>query len=200
LACVYLVLGGARPGVSQQERPVPPAPPGAPREAELEARIRQLEALVRKMPDPGYVERLEERLKTLPSPEQVERMAVTIRQLSSRVEQLSQRPAGPAAPGTGAVPGAAGAADEVLGGAAPIVAKHAYGVRLVDVDSRAVFASEVHDVRKVGRVAFHGKDPVDNDHPAFIRLKARQNLLQIRHVVVPKAGGSRKRCETPVQY
>ncbi len=60
-------------------------------EAELEERLRQMEALIKKMPDPEQVRRLEERLRTLPDPEHVRQLESTVRQLSTQVDQLSTR-------------------------------------------------------------------------------------------------------------
>lgn len=60
-------------------------------EAQLETRIRQLEGLIRKMPDPEHVRRLEERLKALPDPEHVRQLKSTIQQLTSQVDQLSTK-------------------------------------------------------------------------------------------------------------
>jgi phosphate-selective porin OprO/OprP len=95
LGLLALVLGvGGRAPAQEAPVPSPPALPEAPRtarEAELEERLRQMEALLRRMPDPEQVRRLEERLHTLPDPEHVRKLESTVERLSTRVDQLSTR-------------------------------------------------------------------------------------------------------------
>jgi phosphate-selective porin OprO/OprP len=97
-----LIVGlGAPRRAPAQESTAPPSSPPSPssaasaprtsREAELEERLRQMEALIKRMPDPEQVRRLEERLRMLPDPEHVRQLESTVQQLSAQVDQLSTR-------------------------------------------------------------------------------------------------------------
>lgn len=99
-----LVIAGRVPGQTAGEATAPASVPSADplpvrpdsgsstsHEAQLEARIRQLEGLIRKMPDPEHVRRLEERLSALPDPEHVRQLESTIQQLTTQVDQLSTK-------------------------------------------------------------------------------------------------------------
>src|SRR4030095_14596593 len=81
---------------------------------------------------------------------------------------------------------------KVFGGTASVGAKYPYGVRLIDVNSRVVLASETHDLDQIRGVSLHRKAPVDYHQPTLIRLKARQHFLEIVHLVVPKPGCARE--------
>ena len=97
-----LIVGlGAPRCAPAQELTAPPSSPPSPssaasaprtsREAELEERLRQMEALIKRMPDPEQVRRLEERMRMLPDPEHVRQLESTVQQLSAQVDQLSTR-------------------------------------------------------------------------------------------------------------
>lgn len=118
-----LVTGGQ---VVKGQAPSTPSPmTSEEREARLEERIRHLEALIEKapdpervrqleaklrmIPDPEYVRRLEEKIKNMPTPERVQQLESTIRQLSSQVQQFSTRPAGSDARQAAMPAGSAGA-------------------------------------------------------------------------------------------
>ncbi len=136
IASGFLVVAGVGtivPLAFGQEAALPPA---VVREdpVRLEERLRQLESLIRSMPDPNYVRKLEERLKTLPDPEHVRSLETSVKQLSGQVEQLTRRleakdrlssagAGGPATPGgpatsNGGSSETGGAAEEVIGGSA----------------------------------------------------------------------------------
>ena len=78
-----------RPRPYLRHRPLPRALTA--REAALEERLRQMEERFRRMPDPEEVRRLQERLRSLPDPEHVHRLELTVRELSTQVDDLSAR-------------------------------------------------------------------------------------------------------------
>jgi phosphate-selective porin OprO and OprP len=91
-------LGNGPPALAQDGGAAPP--PAAPassdkrptsREAEMEERIRQLEKMIRAMPDPERVRRLEERIKQMPDPQYVKELEAKVQQLSSQVKRVSTR-------------------------------------------------------------------------------------------------------------
>src|SRR5579883_2235590 len=123
-----------------QETPVNAAPPaasvavpggGTGREAQLEERIRQLESVIQRMPDPEQVRRLEAKLQEMPDAHYVRQLEATVQQLSTQVRQLStrleasqgSRAMTPSSPTGGAAGGGtlnAGVGEEPVGGAAGI--------------------------------------------------------------------------------
>jgi hypothetical protein len=120
------------PTAAPAASPIPPGTGGATREAQLEERVRQLEALIRSMPDPERVRRLEAALQQMPTPGYVRHLESTVQDLSNQVRQLSSRletsgagrigsAPGPGGTGARARAGGAtgtGAGEEVAGGSA----------------------------------------------------------------------------------
>src|SRR5438270_4844225 len=80
-ACALLF--GVQPGRAQDS----PGPQSL-NEARLEERIKQLETLIRKMPDPAYVRGLEDKLRQMPDADEIRTKRATIQQLSDRMKQL----------------------------------------------------------------------------------------------------------------
>ena len=80
LALLLGVLGAG--ALAAGAEPPTPSAVSSDREAELEARVRQLEALIKGMPDPQHVRRLEST---------VESLSTQVRQLNTRLERAEGR-------------------------------------------------------------------------------------------------------------
>src|SRR5436190_1660723 len=63
---------------------------------------------------------------------------------------------------------------------------HANGVHLVDISHRAIMRGEIANLRYRRHVAIHGIEAFEDDEFGAERIGKRQQLLQMRHVVVPE--------------
>ncbi len=77
----------------------------------------------------------------------------------------------------------------MLGGAAPRLAEHPRGVRIVHRHDRVVLTRQRDDVGELRDVAFHGEDAVGEDQLETRAFGGFELLLEIRHVGVLVDGG-----------
>ena len=59
-------------------------------------------------------------------------------------------------------------------------------MHLVDISHRAITRGEIANLRYRRHVAIHGIEAFEDDEFGAERIGKRQQLLQMRHVVVPK--------------
>ena len=125
---MFLCLLGLGLGAPSRARAQPSAtPPPVPassalsstrsaHEAELEERLRQMEVLLKRMPDPEHVRQLETTIQKLST--QVDQLSTRLKHAEARTPppaNLSETGAGPAMPGARAGGGPAGSASEDVG-------------------------------------------------------------------------------------
>src|SRR6478672_5596475 len=69
----------------------------------------------------------------------------------------------------------------------------------IHIDPGPEPAGERHYFAKIGSVAFHRENAINNDNTAFVRGQACKNLLEVNHVVMAEPERAGKRGQAPIK-